>query len=336
MTIGHRENQTYPMTAEKTKSSRFLLFALLLAWPYEILADDEFLPVKLPNNPNSYQIVRKSHYVFAYDEDAEQPAWVAYELLASEVGGPYERTDNFRRDSTIQADSATLLDYRGSGFDRGHLAPAADMAFSKAAMSESFYLSNMSPQRPAFNRGIWRKLEARVRTWAAEYGRVYVVTAGVLPPNRAKRAMFERIGANNVLVPKRYYKIVYDSSRQAIIAFLLANNGSSRSLSSYAVPVDNIESLIGFDLFSQLPDALENRIEAQTGGAMWDFSVTATSRPKPKPATPQAETQGGPVKMSKSGICHAPGTSYYSRTKNFTAYNTIQECLDAGGRRPKR
>ena len=267
MMIGRQKNQMYQT---KESSKRFFLLLFLLVWPYEILADDEFLPVKLASNPNNYQIVRKSNYILAYDEDAEQPAWVAYELLASELNGPYKRTDNFRKDSAIQADSAALLDYRGSGFDRGHLAPAADMTFSKTAMSESFYLSNMSPQRPAFNRGIWRKLETRVRTWAADYGRVYVVTAGVLPPNKSERATFERIGANNVLVPKRYYKVVYDPARQAIIAFLLVNAGSSQSLSSYTVPVDNLETLTGFDFFSQLPDNLENRIEAQAESEIWD------------------------------------------------------------------
>ena len=170
-----------------------------------------------------------------------------YELTTSEVGGTFERTDNFRKDSMVQAESATLLDYRGSGYDRGHLAPAADMAFSQVAMSESFYLSNMSPQNPAFNRGIWRELESRVRAWANEYGRVYVVTAAILPPGKAARSSFERIGASGVLIPKRYYKIVYNPTQQAVIAFLLPNIKGEQALPGYAVAVDKIEAATGFD-----------------------------------------------------------------------------------------
>ena len=107
---------------------------------------------------------------------------VAYELTAQEVQGIVSRSDDFRADPEIITGSAALVDYRGSGYDRGHLAPAADMKWSEEAMSESFYMSNMSPQAPGFNRGIWKSLESRVRSWAVENGTVYVVTGGILSP----------------------------------------------------------------------------------------------------------------------------------------------------------
>ena len=100
--------------------------------------------------------------------------------------------------------SASLVDFRGSGYDRGHLAPAGDMGFSYEAMSESFYLSNMSPQKAGFNRRIWRSLESRVRDWVVSNGSVHVITGGILPGS------YQDIGPNNVTVPEYYYKIILD------------------------------------------------------------------------------------------------------------------------------
>ena len=102
-------------------------------------------------------IVDRPGYALGYSEEHEQPLWVTYKLTADEVKNKKaRRTDDFRSDPAIPSSSAEPADYKGSFFDRGHLAPAADMSFSLQAMSESFYMSNMSPQRPEFNRGIWK------------------------------------------------------------------------------------------------------------------------------------------------------------------------------------
>ena len=104
------------------------------------------------------QIVNHLGYSLSYNEKNEQASWVAYELTADQVRGTVKRKDSFRSDPLIKTGSASLSDYKGSGYDRGHLAPAADMKWSTTAMSESFFMSNMSPQLPGFNRGIWKKL----------------------------------------------------------------------------------------------------------------------------------------------------------------------------------
>ena len=115
-------------------------------------------------------------YSLLYDEDHEQASWVAYELEASDIQGAVGRTDDFREDPTVATHSAELADYKYSGFDRGHLIPAGDATRSASAMSATFYLSNMSPQDPGFNRGGWRVLESYVRRWARDNEAVYVVT----------------------------------------------------------------------------------------------------------------------------------------------------------------
>ena len=125
---------------------------------------------------------------------------MANQLTAKEVNGKYERSDNFRKDPHVSTESATLSDYKGSGYDRGHIIPAADMKWSPDAMSASFFMSNMSPQDPSFNRGIWKKLEEQVGKWALENSEIYIVTGPVLTDGP-----YQTIGVNKVAVPKYYY-----------------------------------------------------------------------------------------------------------------------------------
>jgi endonuclease G len=158
-----------------------------------------------------------------------------------------------------------LADYKGSGYDRGHLAPAADFSYDDFALSQSFYLSNMSPQNPSFNRGIWKKLEDQVRDWAMENDNIYVVTGPVL--NKS----FKTIGNNEVSVPEYYYKIVLDIQKPDIkaIAFLMKNEKSSASLESFVVTINRLESLTGLDFFPTMPDQLENALEESKTTRGW-------------------------------------------------------------------
>ncbi|MCP4310999.1 MAG: DNA/RNA non-specific endonuclease [Bacteroidetes bacterium] len=186
-----------------------------------------------------------------YNEASEQASWVVYVLTRNEVGqGTVPRTDNFRTDTSISTGSAALTDYQGSGYDRGHLAPAGDMKWDKEAMSQSFLLSNMSPQNPSFNRGIWKKLEKQVRDWAVEKDSIYVITGPVL------HTIESSIGENHVGIPGYYFKIVVDLSppEHSMIAFLLPNEGSREELIHYAISVDSLELFTGYDFFAAAPD----------------------------------------------------------------------------------
>ena len=118
-----------------------------------------FLPaqdIELPYYESDAVVIRYAGFALKYNEEYEQAEWVAYQLTDDEVQGTIERTNNFRADQNITTGSAALADYKGSGYDRGHLAPAADMRWSHNAMSDSFFMSNMSPQLPGFNRGVWK------------------------------------------------------------------------------------------------------------------------------------------------------------------------------------
>lgn len=209
------------------------------------------------------QIYKHSYYSLSYSEADEQAEWVYYVLTPELIRGKQSRTDDYRADSLISTISAQLEDYRSSGYDRGHLCPAADMKINRKAMSETFYLSNCSPQDREFNAGIWNTLEEQVRRWAISFGKLYVVTGGVLKHNKGK------IGANGVSIPKYYYKVVYDPRKQKMIAFIMPNENSMKPLQEFVVSVDSLEGMTGIDFFHSLPDTLESELERQKELTWW-------------------------------------------------------------------
>jgi DNA/RNA endonuclease G (NUC1) len=215
------------------------------------------------------QVIAREAYIFQYSEAHEQAAWVLYRITAEQLQASVSRTDDFRRDGAVTTGSATLADYRSSGYDRGHLAPAAAMAWSQEVMSESFYLSNMSPQDPGFNRGIWRQLEARVRDWADLHGEVFVVTGPVLEDE------LPTIGPSGVSVPAYYYKVVVDLRPPGVegIGFILPNGSADQSIGRYAVSIDSVEAFTGIDFFPLLSDSIETELEITISGDHWGFQT---------------------------------------------------------------
>ncbi len=234
-----------------------------------ITADGEIQNLELPAPIPGEQIITHTGYTLSYNEEYELPSYVAYSLTRAEVLGGEERSDSFKADPDVRTGSASLDDYKGSGYDRGHMAPAADFKWSEDAMSDTFYLSNMCPQEPSFNRGIWADLEAVVRTMAYENEKVYVVTGPVLTDGP-----YETIGENEVAVPKQFYKVVLDYTDPDIkaIGFVLPNENSDKSLQSFAMTVDDVEEITGIDFYPALPDDQEEEIESRMSTSSWNFT----------------------------------------------------------------
>jgi endonuclease G len=228
-----------------------ILSVLLILSSYASSAQD-----LLPTSTTG-QVYRHTYFTLSYSESDEQAEWVYYVLTPDLIRGKQSRTDDYRPDSLISTFSAQLEDYRGSGYDRGHLCPAGDMKLNYKSMSETFYLSNMSPQDREFNAGIWNSLEEQVRRWAISSGKLYVVTGGVLKQINGK------IGRNGVSVPKYFYKVVYDPRNQKMIAFIIPNENSMKPLQEFVVSVDSLEGMTGIDFFPGLPDSTESRMENQ-------------------------------------------------------------------------
>ncbi|EOR95095.1 putative endonuclease [Arcticibacter svalbardensis MN12-7] len=222
--------------------------------------------------PNEY-VITHAAYSLSYNEQNEQANWVAYELTSKETNSIYERTNKFIVDLLVKTGSADNQDYLKSGYDRGHLAPAGDMGWSSTAIRESFYYSNMSPQNPSFNRGVWKRAEELVRSWAVDYKSVYIVTGPVLTKG------LQTIGSDKVAVPNFFYKVILDNNAPGIkgIGFIIPNKGSSESLLNYAVSIDQVERITGIDFFPLLPDKQEELIESNLNTTAWIWKSSSTS-----------------------------------------------------------
>lgn len=219
--------------------------------------------------PSKGLVIQRSGYTLSYNEAAEQAEWVAYVLTRAAIDAVnVPRTNRFLIDPKVTTGSADDRDYEGSGYDRGHLAPAEDLSYSSATMRESFYYSNISPQLPAFNRGVWKRTEELVRFWATTYDTIYVVTGPVLTPD------LPVIGPNGVAVPASYYKVVlqYTSAGVRGIGFLIPHASSPATLRTFAVSIDAVEAATGIDFFPALPDAEEARIESSLFYDAWRWS----------------------------------------------------------------
>ena len=211
-------------------------------------------------------LVVREGYALAHDPRNKVARWCAYHLPSRVLDGLERRHNDFLADPELPEHyRAELSDYHGSGYDKGHQCPAGDSkGRGDRVMSESFYLSNMTPQNPALNRGRWRQLEARIRSWARAHGEVWVITGPVIEDEDGDGYSDHAVGLGEVAVPTGYFKVVVIQGRGAdprAIAFLFPNHRVER-LEEGLTSVDAIEAATGLDLLWELDDETEARVEA--------------------------------------------------------------------------
>ncbi len=204
-------------------------------------------------------VIRHLGYTVSYNNFYKTPNWVAWELTRQETEGNEERTNKFLPDPELPEPRVTTSDYTRSGYDRGHMAPAADMKWSSRAMKESFYMSNICPQNRKLNRDDWGDLEESCRKWAEKYGTVHIACGPIYDTKSPKR-----IGKNRVAVPDRFFKVVliYNRKNPMAMGFLFDNKAHHQPLKNYMVTVDKVEEETGLDFFPKVPDSIEERIES--------------------------------------------------------------------------
>lgn len=209
----------------------------------------------------------------SFNPDLHIPNWVAWELTAEESLGDEPRAKNFACDESVDG-CAKPWDYSYSGYDRGHMAPAGDMKWSRNAMQQSFYMTNICPQVGALNSGAWKRLEEKCRTWAQCDSAITIVAGPILTDN-----LTETIGESHVAVPKRFFKVIVSpySKPPKGIAFIMNNGRVEGGLQNTATTIDNVEFITGHDFFQTLPDSFENEIESQCRFHYW-----STLTPKQK------------------------------------------------------
>jgi len=217
--------------------------------------------LELPNYDISNDVViYHNNYSLVYLEQFEQSQWVAYCVESFELEKNFERTDNFKQDPLVISETANDNDYKGSGYDRGHLMPAAVCTWDSIAMYESFYYSNVSPQNASFNRGVWSRLEDLERDLALKFGKVWVVITPLFDN------VIEYIGENKVAVPNAYGRafIIRDGENYKGIAFILTNEKKESDfdiINNASISIDSLEVITGLDLFFNLNDNIEPIVE---------------------------------------------------------------------------
>lgn len=224
--------------------------------------------VEIPSikDNRSDRVITHKGYTVSYNYDWKIPNWVAYELTDWEVAGEVPRYDRFKPDPMVpQNATATTDDYKYSGFDRGHMAPAADMKWDEQAMKESFYLSNICPQNPNLNGGVWKDLEEQVRDLASQKGRIFVVCGPIVTDDS------HTLGKNKVVVPQAFFKVLLQEDNGEIhtVGFIYENVSGRKPMSTYATTVDEVETITNIDFFPSLPDEIEDSTEQLIDFSKW-------------------------------------------------------------------
>jgi len=216
--------------------------------------------IEIPAIDSGETIICYSGFALSYNRTTLVPDWVAYELTAAETEGGYTtKSSSFSRDPNLKGRQASREDYSRSGWDKGHMAPKADMRWSEKSYWESHYFTNVCPQNHRLNCGDWNRLEKAVRSWAQSRGSVWVVCGPIFTTNA-----YGTIGASEVHIPDYFFKALLTrcDGRYSAIGFVFPNDDRDYQLRKQAVTIDRIEELIGRDLFPALPDDEEVRAEA--------------------------------------------------------------------------
>jgi endonuclease G len=229
--------------------------------------------LKLGKPQAVYERVREG-YVAAMDGRLKIPLWVQYEISPEELNGPISRTNDFQPDTSIPSGfRSELSDYSGSGYDRGHMAPAEDMNRNRRTMVESFLLTNMAPQvGVGFNQQLWKNLEAAIRGWVAQRGALTVIT-GPIFGIKAGKVSYNVLGDRQVAVPTDFYKIVVDVNSTGHIdalAFIIPNKDlSGHHYREFLTSIEAVEKSTGLDFLSALTTDEQDTIEPKTATKVW-------------------------------------------------------------------
>lgn len=309
-----------------TATRTILALAILISAFWETRAQQYEIPRPLKGE----QIISYSSYTVSFNRLHNVANWVAYVLTSQETVPVVDRfKGRFKPEPRLEC-SPDSLDYLQSGYDRGHLAPAADMEFSESAMQESFYYTNIAPQNPAFNRGIWKRLECLQRLWAKDYDSIYIVTGPVL-----RGGKFKTIGDHRVAVARYFYKVIMrrePDGRFVGAGFVLQNRDDNSQLRSRMISIDSVEAITGIDFFHLLPDNIEEPMERVACRECWKWHKGNTRVEPPAEGRSYSGNYGKP----NNGSSAQPGGNGKSNQLPSGRYVQCKGTTKAGNRCTRR
>lgn len=221
---------------------------------------------KIADTEGEIMLVRVG-YTTSYNPKTKQPNWVGWRLTADHVDGEFLRKGiKFHEDEDVPEPRSKDEDYRGSGYDRGHMCPSGDNKWSQQAQEQSFLFTNICPQNHGLNAGDWNEMEQQCRKWAVEEGELYIVSGPIFYGS----ARHKSIGKNKIPVPEAFFKVVLSmKGTPKAIGFIYKNQAGNRPKGDYVNTVDEVERITGIDFFPSLPDDVENKVEAKANIDDW-------------------------------------------------------------------
>lgn len=282
-----------------------LILLVFLSVSGAALADDDLCGrhTALGVPSGSDVVLCKGAFAVGFNKTTRTPDWAAYYITRQSVGAKYERTDKFIPDNEVDpADQAYLSDYTRSGYDRGHLAPAATIDVTLEALKESFELTNIAPQLPGLNRQGWAELESAMRGLAVRFGSVYIITGthGIAPKSMGRSKAFKAVQLdawqgdqqfyqterpagghlnNRVAIPAAFYKAFIIPELGVAGAFYVPHEDISKTkIYSYYVSIDELERIIGIDLFDALPMETAEALESTKDLSLFAAGIAYSKR----------------------------------------------------------
>ena len=212
--------------------------------PLPTAACEVLLPYGRPLHATLESIPICRHaYALEYSLHHKTPVWVAHLLRPEYTVGCLERDDTFEADLSVPLKHRVYpTDFRSSGYDMGHMVSSADMSWDALVMRETFIMTNIAPQLPGFNRGIWRRLEDQTRAWAQERKHPLLVYTGPIYSGEHTVAI-ER--DKIILIPDEYFKVIVDTETREVLAFRIPHKPSSGPLSAFLTDTAQIGAVTG-------------------------------------------------------------------------------------------
>lgn len=210
-----------------------------------------------------------THYNFCYNSHYRLSRWTSYSLDTEMLAGDIPRSNKFKKDPLLLNENEITYpdDYKNTKMDRGHLVPAADMRMDTNSMHESFYMTNIAPQEPGFNRGIWKRVENQVRRLVNLEEKLIIISGPIFEFKKSIES------SKHLYIPQYFYKIIFknDPLHPKMIAFLMKNEKNNKHIEEFVVSVDEIEKRTGIDFFTNLDDKIEANLESTIDPWNWQL-----------------------------------------------------------------